>query len=51
MAKLEASEKYSSVFKLYEAVKQRPNIQAYLGSKRRQNYSKGIYRHYPELDD
>ncbi|KAK8005875.1 hypothetical protein PG991_012172 [Apiospora marii] len=41
---------HKGVFALYEAVKARPKIQAYLASDRRQPYSQGIYRHYDELD-
>ncbi|KAB8230871.1 glutathione S-transferase [Aspergillus alliaceus] len=51
LARLEKSGKYPNVFKLYEAVKNRPRIKEYLASERRQKYSQGIYRHYPELDD
>lgn len=50
LASLEGSGKYDSVFTLYQAVKQVPNIKAYLESERRLKYSNGIYRHYPELD-
>ncbi|KAI0171703.1 glutathione S-transferase domain-containing protein [Hypoxylon sp. FL1284] len=50
MAAAEKSGKYAHVFKLYDAVKERPRIQEYLASKRRQEYSKGIYRYYEELD-
>ncbi|KAB8263040.1 glutathione S-transferase [Aspergillus pseudonomiae] len=49
--RLEKSGEYANVFKLYEAVKNRPRIKEYLASDRRQKYSLGIYRHYPELDD
>jgi len=49
--KLKDSGEYSKVFALYERVKERENIKAYLKSDRRQKYSLGIYRHYPELDD
>ena len=42
--------KYGKVFELYERVKALPKVKAYLESDRRQAYSKGIYRHYPELD-
>lgn len=38
------------VFRLYDAVKERPKIKEYLASKRRQSYANGIYRYYPELD-
>ncbi|KAK3306827.1 glutathione S-transferase [Chaetomium strumarium] len=50
MAKAEREGKYAKVFGLYEAVKQRPRIKAYLESSRRQQYSMGIYRYYEELD-
>ena len=50
MAKYEESGDYSRVFKLYEAVEQRPKIKAYLESDKRQKYSMGIYRYYEELD-
>lgn len=42
---------YKGVFGLYDAVKSRPKIKAYLESERRQEYGMGIYRHYPELDE
>ncbi|KAJ9649907.1 hypothetical protein H2198_010772 [Neophaeococcomyces mojaviensis] len=48
--KLKESEKYDKVFALYERVKEREKIKAYLESERRQKYSQGIYRHYSELD-
>lgn len=51
MAKLKASGEYDAVFALYEAVKARPNIKAYLASSRRQAYGDGLYRHYPELEE
>ncbi|CAK7565238.1 MAG: hypothetical protein SEPTF4163_003150 [Sporothrix epigloea] len=41
---------YQCLFALYDAVKQRPNIAAYLASERRQPYGEGIYRYYKELD-
>ena len=44
------SGKYDRVFALYDAVKDRPRIKAYLASERRQKYSNGIYRYYEELD-
>lgn len=34
----------------YDRVKERPRIKEYLGSKRRQKYSNGLFRHYEELD-
>ncbi|KAM3477020.1 hypothetical protein MY5147_002927 [Beauveria neobassiana] len=48
---LKNSGKYDGVFKLYEAVKERPNIKSYLASDRRAKYADGLYRHYPELED
>lgn len=50
MGQMRGGGKYGKVFELYERVKGRENIAAYLKSSRRQKYSKGIYRHYPELD-
>ncbi|KAK7961082.1 hypothetical protein PG988_012296 [Apiospora saccharicola] len=51
MGQFKASGKYDKVFKLWEDVKARPNIAAYLASDRRQKYQDwGIYRHYPEND-
>lgn len=50
MAKAEQSGDYARVFALYDAVRARPRIQAYLASDRRQQYSQGIYRYFPELD-
>lgn len=50
VAKMEESGDYHRVFQLYEAVRERPNIKAYLESDRRQKYSNGIYRYYSELD-
>ena len=42
---------YPTLAKLYDAVRQRPRIAAYLKSKRRIAFNKsGIFRHYPELD-
>ncbi|GHC77923.1 glutathione S-transferase [Limoniibacter endophyticus] len=36
---------------LHHTISQRPNIKAYLGSKRRLGFTgSGIFRHYPELD-
>ena len=48
--KMQDSGKYDGVFKLYEAVKERPNIKAYLASDRRQKWGLGVYRYYEELD-
>ncbi|KAI1269665.1 glutathione S-transferase [Xylariaceae sp. FL1019] len=50
MSVAEMSGKYIHVFELYSAVKERPRIKEYLDSDRRQPYSQGIYRYYPELD-
>ena len=43
-------EDYPRVMKLAEEVRARPKIAAYLESERRQPFSNGIFRHYPELD-
>lgn len=51
MAQLKSSGKYDGVFKLYDAVKERPNIKAYMASDRRTKYGDGIWRHYPELEE
>lgn len=51
MEKFREGGKYDGVFKLYDAVKERPNIKAYLASDRRVDYAEGIWRHYPELDE
>ncbi|KAF5666372.1 glutathione S-transferase [Fusarium heterosporum] len=48
---LEKSGKYDAVFKLYQAVKERPNISKYLQSDRRTPYAEGVWRHYPELEE
>ncbi|KAI1755461.1 putative glutathione S-transferase family protein [Xylaria castorea] len=50
MKQAKESGKYDQVFQLWEAVKARPNIAAYLSSDRRQKYDWGIYRYYPEND-
>lgn len=49
--KLREGGKYDGVFKLYDAVRERPNIKAYLESERRIAYADGIWRHYPELEE
>lgn len=51
MKRMRESGKYDGVFRLFEAVKERPNISAYLASDRRAAYSEGIWRHYPELEE
>lgn len=50
VSKLKESGKYDKVFALYNRVKGLDKISVYLSSDRRQKYSMGIYRHYPELD-
>lgn len=50
MKQMRGSGEYGKVFELYERVKGRESIAAYLESSRRQKYGNGIYRHYPELD-
>ncbi|KAL7958535.1 glutathione S-transferase [Trichoderma compactum] len=49
--KLRKGGKFDGVFKLYDAVKERPNIKAYLESDRRIEYADGIWRHYSELEE
>jgi glutathione S-transferase len=49
--RLEKEGNYKAVFALHKAVQERPKIKEYLASDRRQKYSMGIYRHYPELDE
>lgn len=51
MDRLKQSGKYDQVFALHGRVKERESIKKYLESDRRQKYSMGIYRHYPELDE
>jgi len=51
VGKMKESGKYSKVFELYERVKSLDKIKEYLSSDRRKEYSMGIYRHYPELDE
>ncbi|MCB5203655.1 glutathione S-transferase [Neorhizobium sp. T786] len=42
---------YPNLLKLHAMVKERPNIRAYLSSRRRLAFNEsGIFRHYPELD-
>jgi glutathione S-transferase len=42
---------YPGLAALHDSVRQRPNIAAYLASKRRLAFNEtGIFRHYPELD-
>lgn len=49
--RIEKEGKFGKVFELHRAVQERPKIKEYLASERRQKYSQGIYRHYPELDE
>lgn len=48
---LKNSGKYEKVFHLYDAVRSFDGVDEYLNSERRLDYSHGIWRHYPELDD
>ena len=48
---MEKSGDYKGVFGLWTRVKDREGIKKYLESGRRQKYSRGIYRYYPELDE
>lgn len=42
---------YPRVLALRDAVRERPNIAAYVDSERRIAFNEsGIFRHYPELD-
>ena len=50
MERMRGCGEYGMVFGLYERVKGRENVAAYLQSGRRQKYGMGIYRHYAELD-
>jgi glutathione S-transferase len=50
-SRIEKEGKFAKVFELFSAVQERPKIKAYLASERRQKYSEGIYRYYPELDE
>ncbi|KAG9026663.1 hypothetical protein FRB95_008633 [Tulasnella sp. JGI-2019a] len=51
MSVLKKDSKYALVFKLKERVESSENIAKYLASGRRIPFGKGIWRHYPELDD
>lgn len=50
MGRMRRGGEFGLVFELYERVKGRENVAAYLKSERRKKYGMGIYRHYPELD-
>jgi len=50
MKKLREGGDYKRVFALSDRVGQRDGMKEYLGSGRRLKYSKGIWRHYPDLD-
>ncbi|KAK4705455.1 hypothetical protein P7C70_g745, partial [Phenoliferia sp. Uapishka_3] len=41
---------YPLISRLYERIKESPRVVAYLKSDRRQPYSMGLFRFYPELD-
>ena len=49
---LKAREKdYPLIFgTFYPSIKEEPGIKEYLAGDRRLPYSKGVFRHYPELD-
>ncbi|KUJ10826.1 glutathione S-transferase domain-containing protein [Mollisia scopiformis] len=51
MRRLEKGGGYRRVFGLYGRVRGRERIGKYLGDVKRQRYSMGVYRHYPELDE
>ncbi|KAI0074086.1 glutathione S-transferase-like protein [Panus rudis PR-1116 ss-1] len=48
---LKKSGKYDNVFKLRDRVANEKGIKEYIASGRRQQFSMGLFRHYPELDD
>ncbi|KAF9651616.1 glutathione S-transferase C-terminal-like protein [Thelephora ganbajun] len=48
---LQESGKYELVFKLQERVQNEPKIAEYMKSNRRQQFSFGIFRNFPELDN
>ena len=50
MAQLREGGEYANVFALYERVKGEKGIKEYLASGRRLKFSRGIFRHYEELD-
>jgi glutathione S-transferase len=50
MSALQKRGNYDKVFALKERVAANDKIKSYLQSERRQPYSMGIFRHYPELD-
>lgn len=49
MKRLEGGGEYENVFKLDREI--REELKGYLESDRRRQYSNGVFRHYPELDD
>ncbi|KAL8723012.1 MAG: hypothetical protein Q9225_000629 [Loekoesia sp. 1 TL-2023] len=49
--RLRGGGEYEGVWKLYERVKGRKEVEEYLGSERRMKYGNGIWRHYGELDE
>jgi hypothetical protein len=50
MTKYEGSGKYAKVFALYNVVKERPKLSAYLSSPKFQKFGAGIYQYHEELD-
>ena len=50
VAKMKESGEYARAFAFYQRIKELDTIKKYLESDRRQKYSHGIYRYYPELD-
>ncbi|KAK9900925.1 glutathione S-transferase [Cystobasidium minutum MCA 4210] len=51
MKRIEKEGKYAEVFKLKKTIENTPQIAEYLQSEKRQKYSMGVFRHYPELDE
>ncbi|KAI4188448.1 MAG: hypothetical protein LQ348_003927 [Seirophora lacunosa] len=49
--RLRGGGEYERVWALYERVKGREEVKAYLGSERRLGYGNGVWRFYAELDD
>ncbi|KIJ45473.1 hypothetical protein M422DRAFT_29614 [Sphaerobolus stellatus SS14] len=50
MGTMKKSGQYDKTFALHETVKNLKNLQHYLKSDRRNEFSMGLFRHYPELD-
>lgn len=51
LERIEREGSYARVFALWNRVRERTNVKAYLESERRRPYGMGIYRQYPELDE